>query len=115
MKPELLVRKLVHALGFRFRLHRKDLPGKPDLAFIGRKRAVFVHGCYWHQHQGCREGRLPSSNIEYWQPKLQRNTARDAQNIRDLESFGWQVMVVWECETKSLASLSDRLAAFLEG
>ena len=113
MKPELIVRRLVRSLGFGYRLHRKELPGKPDLAFIGRKKAIFVHGCFWHQHRECREGRLPGSNQAYWEPKLQRNIERDRQNLADLKSKGWQTLVIWECETKAEGSLRKAIESFL--
>ena len=113
MKPELMVRKLTHALGYRFRLHRRDLPGKPDLVFPGRKKVILVHGCFWHQHPGCREGRLPGSNQGYWKPKLERNVERDAANLARLREEEWQTLVVWECETKDAASLRRCLDAFL--
>lgn len=114
MKPEILVRRLAHSLGYRFRLHRKDLPGKPDLAFIGKKKAIFVHGCFWHQHSTCREGRPPHSNSAYWSPKLARNVERDHENISGLTERGWQTMTIWECETKNLAALSGRITNFLD-
>lgn len=113
MKPEMIVRRLVHSLGYRFRLHRKDLAGKPDLAFIGRRKAILVHGCFWHQHAGCREGRPPSSNTAYWGPKLARNVERDKDNEARLRAEGWEVLTVWECETRQLDTLSARLNSFL--
>lgn len=113
MKPELLVRRMAYALGFRFRLHRKDLPGKPDLAFIGRKKAIFVHGCFWHQHPGCREGRPPSSNQAYWGPKLKRNVERDRASVEELSRKGWQSLIVWECELKDVDVVQQRLLNFL--
>lgn len=114
MKPEMRVRSLVHRMGYRFRLHRKDLPGKPDLVFGPRRKVIFVHGCYWHQHSdpACLDGRPPKSNTAYWLPKLQRNVERDASNIEALEALGWSVMVIWECETKR-EDLAERLQAFL--
>jgi len=114
MKPELLVRRMVHALGYGFRLHRNDLPGKPDLAFIGRRKAIFVHGCFWHQHPGCREGRPPSSNQQYWTPKLRRNVERDTKALSDLAERGWKTLVVWECEITDQPKLEGRLKRFLE-
>jgi DNA mismatch endonuclease (patch repair protein) len=114
MKPEMLVRRLVHGLGYGFRLHRKDLPGKPDLAFIGRKKAIFVHGCFWHQHAGCREGRSPNSNLEYWGPKLQRNVERDRKAVEALAQQGWHSLVIWECETTNRERLRELLKSFLE-
>jgi DNA mismatch endonuclease (patch repair protein) len=115
MKPEMIVRRLVYSLGFRFRLHRKELPGKPDLAFIGRRKAIFVHGCFWHQHPDCREGRMPGSNTAYWGPKLNRNVERDKENEAKLVDAGWQVLTIWECETGQLGALGNKLTAFLSG
>lgn len=112
MKPEMVVRRLVHGLGYRYRLHRKDLPGKPDLVFGPRRSVIFVHGCFWHQHE-CRDGRVPSSNRDYWEPKLARNVERDRKTRQELEAAGWRVLVVWECEIKDEATLADRLVAFL--
>lgn len=115
MKPELAVRRLVHGMGFRFRLHRNDLPGKPDLVFPGRRKIIFVHGCFWHQHDapGCHRAHAPRSNNDYWAPKLARNIARDAEALRLLTDAGWSVMTVWECELKDEARLADKLRAFL--
>ncbi len=99
-KPELLVRRAAHALGFRFRLHRADLPGSPDLAFPGRRKAVFVHGCFWHQHDGCRFKRQPKSRLDYWLPKLVRNVERDEEVRRQIDALGWDSIVIWECEVR---------------
>ncbi|MBX5463435.1 MAG: DNA mismatch endonuclease Vsr [Steroidobacteraceae bacterium] len=108
-KPELIVRKLVHRMGHRFRLHRRDLPGTPDLVFPGRKKVIFVHGCFWHRHN-CKAGRKkPSKNVEYWLPKLKRNVERDAKCVKELRSAGWQVLVLWECKVRD----SERFAAVL--
>lgn len=112
MKPEMLVRRLVHGLGYRYRLHRRDLPGKPDLVFGPRRSVIFVHGCFWHQHD-CRDGRVPASNKEYWAPKLARNVERDSQARQALEADGWRVMIIWECETKEADKLVERLVGFL--
>ncbi|GAA0774982.1 DNA mismatch endonuclease Vsr [Roseibium denhamense] len=116
MKPEMVVRRLVHSMGFRYRLHRKDLPGKPDLVFGPRKKAILVHGCFWHQHPDpdCKDGRMPKSRLDYWGPKLERNRLRDLENIQSLNKLGWSVLVVWECETRNLAGLKLRLASFLK-
>ena len=111
--PEWTVRRLLHSLGYRYRLHRKDLPGKPDLAFPSRKKAIFVHGCFWHAH-GCRFGRPPKSRLDFWLPKLARNRQHDAGIREQLEELGWQVLTVWQCETKDSAALTIRLCAFLE-
>lgn len=115
MAPEVFVRRLVHGLGFRFRLHRKDLPGKPDLVLPRLKKVVLVHGCFWHQHSACREGRMPGTRLEYWKPKLEGNQARDAANLKALKKAGWTTLVVWECETKDQERLTRRLRRFLEG
>lgn len=112
-KPEMRVRRLAHRLGYRFRLHRRDLPGTPDLVFPGRRKAIFVHGCFWHQHN-CARGTRPASNTEFWEAKLSKNVERDRKNIAALTSAGWSVLVVWECEMKSLSSLAKRIAGFLE-
>ncbi|MCB4455895.1 very short patch repair endonuclease [Leisingera sp. McT4-56] len=111
-KPEMLVRRMVHGMGYRYRLHRKDLPGKPDLVFGPRRKVIFVHGCFWHLHD-CRAGRIPASRRDYWEPKLHRNAERDAEHLTALQAAGWQVLTIWECETKDLAALKDRLADFL--
>ena len=113
MKPELIVRRLVHSRGFRYRLHRKDLPGKPDIAFIGRRKAIFVHGCFWHQHAECREGRPPKSNSGYWAPKLARNVARDEEALVALSEKGWDCLVIWECETTKADTLEQLIERFL--
>ena len=115
-KPELLVRSLVHGMGYRYRLHAKDLPGKPDLVFRPRKKVIFVHGCFWHQHpkQSCRDGRAPKSNLGYWAAKLARNVARDAQHLAALKEMGWRVLVIWECEALGEdEKLARRIARFL--
>jgi len=114
-QPELALRSLIHGLGYRFRLHRKDLPGHPDLVFPGRRKVIFAHGCFWHQHSECREGRIPSSRLDYWVPKLRRNQIRDAANQALLEKQGWRVLVIWECELKGFKSLTTRLKRFLGG
>lgn len=115
MNPEMAVRRLVHRMGYRYRLHRKDLPGKPDLVFVSRRKIIFVHGCFWHQHRKktCVDARIPKSNRDYWEPKLARNVQRDTQNRRKLRSLGWDVLVVWECETKNRERLERRLQTFL--
>ncbi|WP_298726617.1 DNA mismatch endonuclease Vsr [uncultured Ferrovibrio sp.] len=112
--PELTVRKLVRDLGFTgYRLHRKELPGKPDLAWIGKKKAIFVNGCFWHGHE-CKEGiRKPKSNQPYWLPKIEKNKLRDQRNQADLQKSGWLVEVVWECELKDESLVKERLAGFL--
>lgn len=112
--PEMAVRRLVHGMGYRYRLHRRDIPGKPDLAFPGRRKVIFIHGCFWHQHPGCREGRPPRSNAAYWLPKLERNQWRDKAALEQLSASGWQALVVWECETKDVDALIERVRVFLE-
>ena len=112
--PEVALRRMVHGMGYRFRLHRKDLPGKPDLVFPGRKKVIFLHGCFWHQHKGCREGRLPGTRREYWEPKLARNQERDALAQAALNSLGWGVLTLWECElSKNSPAISAELSRFL--
>jgi DNA mismatch endonuclease, patch repair protein len=109
-KPEIAVRRAAHALGLRFRLHRRDLPGTPDLVFSRRKTAIFVHGCFWHRHEGCRKaGPAPKTRTEFWQAKFDRNTARDARNADALMAAGWNVATVWECETRDPEKLTDQL------
>jgi DNA mismatch endonuclease (patch repair protein) len=111
--PELALRSLIHRLGYRFRLHRKDLPGKPDLVFPSRRKVIFVHGCFWHQHPGCREGRVPASRPEYWGPKLRRNLERDADAQARLQGQGWKYLVVWECELKNIGAAKLTVRKFL--
>jgi DNA mismatch endonuclease (patch repair protein) len=113
MRPELAVRSLVHGMGYRYRLHRKDLPGKPDLVFASRHKVIFVHGCYWHCHS-CNKAHTPKSNLEYWTPKLARNRARDQKNIEALTEAGWKALVIWECETGDERKVKRRVAAFLK-
>lgn len=112
--PEVLVRSLMHRLGYRFRKHRRELPGQPDAVFGGRRKAVFVHGCYWHRHDCPAGRRLPKSRLDFWRPKLERNAERDRQTLSRLESMGWQALVVWECETRDTAALAARLEQFLD-
>lgn len=112
-KPEMVVRRLAHGLGYRYRLHAKDIPGKPDLVFPGRKKAIFVHGCFWHQHPGCVDGRLPRSNRAYWGPKLEKNKSRDELAIRELHDAGWEVLIIWECETENIENLRRVVVDFL--
>lgn len=114
-RPEIMVRKLLFSSGFRYRLHRKDLPGHPDIVLASRRVVIFVNGCFWHQHQGCTRATRPSSNTEYWSSKLARNCARDQQVHQQLQDLGWRVLVVWECAcTKSLSgNLGEALKAFI--
>jgi len=116
MKPEMAVRRIAHAMGYRYRLHRKDLPGKPDLVFPGRRKVIFVHGCFWHQHSdaACRITRRPKSNRDYWLPKLESNVARDAKHQAELAELGWKVLVIWECDVVAENGIADRVRDFLE-
>lgn len=110
--PELTVRRMLHAAGYRFRLHRRDLPGRPDIVLARHRTAIFVHGCYWHAH-GCSKGQPPKSKLDYWQPKLDANVSRDRLNVEKLEQLGWRVMVIWQCELKDIEALGKRLATEL--
>jgi DNA mismatch endonuclease (patch repair protein) len=110
--PELVVRRLLHAFGYRYRLHDKRLPGSPDLVFPTRRKAIFVHGCFWHGH-GCPKGKPPKSRSEYWLPKIRGNQERDLAVSRELVKLGWSVLTVWQCETKDPEALATRLVAFL--
>ena len=112
--PEMIVRRMLHKLGYRYRLHRKDLPGKPDLVFPSRKAVIFVHGCFWHGHDCKRGARTPKTNTQYWTDKIRRNVERDAQAIIDLKAAGWRVLVIWECELKDIDRLRSRSVAFLQ-
>lgn len=112
-KPERLVRKALHAAGFRFRINRKDLPGKPDIVLPKYGTAVFVHGCFWHQHKNCPKSKLPVTNEEFWRVKLTGNTKRDKRNIRELKKLQWRVLVIWECEVKN-GSYIAKLDKFFE-
>lgn len=108
-KPEIIVRSMLHRSGFRFRLHDKKLPGKPDIILPKYKTVIFVHGCFWHQHKGCKRSTIPKSNTDYWIPKLSGNVKRDVQHKADLKKAGWNVAVVWECETKDADKLEKKL------
>ena len=112
-KPEMSVRRLLHGMGYRYRLHRSDLPGCPDLVFPARRKAVFVNGCFWHSHPGCKRAAVPSTNQDFWLAKLQRTQDRDARNLASLAAQGWSVNTVWECQLKDLASVARRLSTFL--
>lgn len=111
--PEIAVRKLTHALGYRYRLHRRDLPGRPDLVFPARRKVILVHGCFWHWH-GCKRSRMPKSNEAYWRGKIDRNVQRDAKNLRRLRRLGWRVLMVWECQVKDAERLARRVSQFLD-
>lgn len=114
-RPELQVRRLVHRMGYRYRLHRRDLPGKPDLVFAGRRAVIFVHGCFWHRHAdpSCRLARMPKSRRDFWGPKLEANRARDERNRMALESAGWLVLEIWECQLGDPAGLERVIRDFL--
>jgi DNA mismatch endonuclease (patch repair protein) len=111
MRPELAVRRLVHGLGYRYRLHRRTLPGTPDMVFPGRRKVIFVHGCFWHGHS-CKLGHVPKSNLGYWGPKLERNRTRDEKSLKSLKADGWKVLVIWECKTNE-PNLKKQLIRFL--
>jgi DNA mismatch endonuclease, patch repair protein len=111
--PEMVVRRLVWGLGYRYRLHRKGLPGRPDLVMAGRRKVIWVHGCFWHCHEDCKEAHIPKSRREYWAPKLEGNKRRDKKNLARLRELGWSVLVIWECETLDGERLEKRLSRFL--
>jgi len=115
-KPEMIVRRLAHGMGYRYRLHRKGLPGKPDLVFESRRKVIFVHGCFWHHHPdpGCKIARLPKSRLDFWLPKLDANRVRDDRDEKALENLGWRVLTVWECELKDEERACDVIRSFLD-
>ena len=113
-KPELVVRKVAHGLGFRFRLHGDRLPGRPDLVFSRHRKVIFVHGCFWHGHDGCSKAAIPVTNHEFWERKLTRNRERDRENVAALATAGWRSLVIWECETKDRELLADLVHGFLD-
>ncbi|MGZ3398402.1 MAG: very short patch repair endonuclease [Caulobacteraceae bacterium] len=112
-KPEWIVRRLLHRMGYRFRLQWKPAPGRPDVAFPGRQKLIHVHGCFWHQHDGCRLAHMPSTRRGFWQAKFDRNRARDARDLQRAHDEGWETLVIWECETAEAANLEGRLRDFL--
>ena len=113
---ELTVRRLIHGMGYRYRLHGKGLPGKPDIVFRPRRKVIFVHGCFWHQHSAayCLDGRIPKSNLSYWKPKLERTKLRDANNQDLLLEIGWESLIIWECELSDIPALRSRIQGFLD-
>lgn len=111
--PEIVVRRWLHAHGYRFRLHRKDLPGKPDIVLPKHRAVIFVHGCFWHGHQGCKRAALPTSNRKYWEAKIGRNMERDRARARELRKLGWRVATVWECKTRDEGALRRQLQRVL--
>lgn len=112
-RTELSVRKLVFSMGHRYRIHGAGLPGKPDLVFARKKKAIFVHGCFWHRHKDCKKATTPASNTEYWLPKFAKTVERDSQTLDSLRELGWASLVIWECELKDMAALANKLRAFL--
>lgn len=113
-KPEMVVRRMLHGMGYRYRLHRSDLPGKPDIVFIRQRCVIFVHGCFWHSHN-CKAGvKRPKTNKDYWQNKLEKNRLRDEVHQEQLKANGWNVLIVWECDVKQLEQLQSKLITFLE-
>ena len=112
--PEIAIRRLIHSLGYRYRLHSKALPGKPDLVFAKRKKVIFVHGCFWHMHPNCSKGRPPKSKLEYWLPKLIENRSRDLRLQRKLSSQKWGVLIVWQCELKDIKKIKYKIVKFLD-
>ena len=114
-KPEIIVRSVIHRMGYRFRLHVRDLPGRPDIVLPRHRKVVFVHGCFWHGHQGCARATLPDTRKSFWSKKLADNAARDARNLRAVRRKGWRALVVWECDTRRPEKLEGKLRRFLEG
>lgn len=111
--PELLVRKIIHRMGFRYRLHVKKLPGNPDIVLARHKKVIFVNGCFWHGHKGCKRSKRPSTNVEFWDKKIEATVKRDREAIRALKRTGWQTLVIWGCETKNLEKLAEKLKIYL--
>lgn len=112
-KPELIVRKILFARGYRYRLHVKKLPGSPDIVFPSKKKVIFVHGCFWHGHRNCQKSRLPATNIHYWTLKRNGNTARDRKVSSRLRKLGWKVLIIWECQLDDVVSISKRIVKYL--
>ena len=113
-RPEMVVRKIIFALGYRYRLHARDLPGRPDIVFRKRRKVIFVHGCFWHGHENCALARLPKSRQDFWVPKLEGNKHRDKRTQRALIKDGWKVLTIWECQIKNTERLTSRLRRFLD-
>lgn len=114
-KPEWIVRRLLHERGYRYRLHARDLPGKPDIVFRRKRKAIFVHGCFWHRHEGCRRATTPATRADFWNAKFAANVERDQRALAALREAGWDVLVVWECELRDGDALATKLDAFLQG
>ena len=113
-KPEIVVRKIIHSLGFRFRLHRKDLPGCPDLVFASKRKVIFVHGCFWHRHKRCKRATTPQTHADFWQSKFAANVSRDRRNLNALTKAGWESLIVWECSLKHVERLAGDLRQFFD-
>jgi DNA mismatch endonuclease, patch repair protein len=113
-KPEMTVRRLVHRMGFRYRLHNRKLPGNPDLVFARRGKIIFVHGCFWHRHGSCKNTRWPKSKLDFWKPKLEENQRRDLANQKALRKAGWKLLIVWECQLKDQEKLAEKINRFLQ-
>ena len=112
-KPEMTVRRIAHGLGFRFRVHRRDLPGSPDIVFPRHRAVIMVHGCFWHRHRGCKYASSPRTRVQYWSNKFEVNVVRDERAATELRDLGWRVMVIWECETKNHEAVAARIASYL--
>jgi len=112
-KPEKVVRSLLHQMGYRFRLHRRDLPGNPDIVLPKYKKAIFVHGCFWHGHDGCPRSKRPNTNKKFWNEKLSKNIKRDKRNQNELRKLGWQPLVVWQCQIKDIENLNEEIIQFI--
>jgi len=113
-KPEILVRSLLHRMGYRFRLHKKNMPGKPDIVLPKYKKVIFVHGCFWHGHENCPRSKRPSTNVEFWNKKIDANIERDKKIIKSLEYLGWKTLIIWTCEIKNEDALKHKLISFME-
>ncbi|MCK7598217.1 DNA mismatch endonuclease Vsr [Microbulbifer sp. CAU 1566] len=113
-RPEMVVRRMLHGLGYRYRLHAPELPGRPDIVFRQRKKVIFVHGCFWHRHDNCKLARIPKSRVEFWTQKLTQNKERDQRNLQDLVNNGWKVLIIWECELTDIVALKARVQQFLD-
>lgn len=113
-KPEIVVRSIIHRMGFRFRLHQRDLPGTPDIVLPRHKKVVLIHGCFWHSHKGCSRSKRPTTNVEFWNSKIEGNIERDKRSCRSLRRMGWKVLVVWQCETRNPEKLLGKLERFLD-
>ncbi|MBI3774891.1 MAG: DNA mismatch endonuclease Vsr [Gammaproteobacteria bacterium] len=112
-KPERIVRSMLHGLGYRFGLHKRNLPGSPDIVLTRYKLGVFVHGCFWHQHSKCKYARRPSSRLDYWENKLDENVERDKRKLVELKHLGWKTLIIWQCETKSIARLRKKISRYM--